>query len=115
MTRDDLQKIFDKTGAQTNVFRGACHECGAEATITVKMVDEDGRVEVSGGALYKPFNDWTLFCKCEKCYAADSNLHNYAPTEVYSRIVGYLRPIEQWNPGKRAEFYSRKDFNDPEE
>jgi len=29
------------------------------------------------------------------------------PTEVYSRIVGYLRPIEQWNDGKRVEFADR--------
>jgi len=28
--------------------------------------------------------------------------------EVYSRIVGYLRPVSQWNPGKEAEFYKRK-------
>ena len=25
-------------------------------------------------------------------------------TEVYSRVVGYLRPVNQWNDGKRAEF-----------
>jgi ribonucleoside-triphosphate reductase len=30
-----------------------------------------------------------------------------ASTEVYSRIVGYLRPVEQWNDGKRAEFADR--------
>ena len=30
--------------------------------------------------------------------------------EVYSRIVGYLRPIEQWNEGKRAEWKERKVF-----
>ena len=28
-------------------------------------------------------------------------------TEIYSRIVGYLRPIQQWNPGKRSEFTDR--------
>jgi ribonucleoside-triphosphate reductase (formate) len=28
-------------------------------------------------------------------------------TEIYSRIVGYLRPIQQWNPGKRSEFNDR--------
>ncbi len=27
--------------------------------------------------------------------------------EVYSRIVGYLRPVEQWNNGKRAEYNMR--------
>ena len=31
-------------------------------------------------------------------------------TEVYSRVVGYLRPVNQWNDGKRAEFSIRKRF-----
>lgn len=31
--------------------------------------------------------------------------------EVYSRIVGYIRPVQQWNKGKRAEFKARKTFN----
>jgi ribonucleoside-triphosphate reductase len=30
--------------------------------------------------------------------------------EVYSRVVGYLRPIQQWNEGKQAEFEDRKEF-----
>ncbi len=30
--------------------------------------------------------------------------------ERYSRIVGYLRPVQQWNEGKRAEFEDRKVF-----
>ena len=33
-----------------------------------------------------------------------------AETEVYSRVVGYLRPIKQWNDGKQAEFRRRKIF-----
>jgi len=32
------------------------------------------------------------------------------PCEVYSRIVGYLRPIQQWNFGKKQEFKQRKEF-----
>jgi len=32
-------------------------------------------------------------------------------TEVYSRVVGYLRPVKQWNNGKRAEFDMRKTYN----
>ncbi len=31
--------------------------------------------------------------------------------EVYSRIVGYLRPVDQWNNGKQAEFCDRKLFD----
>jgi ribonucleoside-triphosphate reductase len=31
-------------------------------------------------------------------------------TEVYSRIVGYFRPIQNWNKGKQQEFSDRKYF-----
>jgi ribonucleoside-triphosphate reductase len=31
-------------------------------------------------------------------------------TEVYSRVVGYLRPVAQWNDGKKEEFLQRKSF-----
>ncbi len=31
-------------------------------------------------------------------------------TEIYSRVVGYLRPVKQWNNGKQAEFHIRKTF-----
>ena len=33
-------------------------------------------------------------------------------TEVYSRIVGYLRPIATWNDGKKQEFRERKTFTE---
>jgi len=33
------------------------------------------------------------------------------PCEVYSRIVGYLRPVSQWNFGKQQEFRDRKEFS----
>lgn len=32
------------------------------------------------------------------------------PCEVYSRIVGYIRPVSAWNAGKRQEFDERKVF-----
>jgi ribonucleoside-triphosphate reductase len=32
------------------------------------------------------------------------------PCEVYSRIVGYLRPVQQWNNGKQQEFKERKEY-----
>lgn len=33
------------------------------------------------------------------------------PCEVYSRVVGYFRPLSQWNKGKLSEFEDRKYFN----
>ena len=38
---------------------------------------------------------------CEKC---DQQ------TEIYSRVVGYLRPVKQWNDGKQAEYKDRSTF-----
>jgi len=32
------------------------------------------------------------------------------PTEVYSRIVGYYRPVKNWNAGKKSEYLERKVF-----
>jgi len=33
-----------------------------------------------------------------------------AKTEVYSRVVGYFRPVNNWNKGKKEEFKERKTF-----
>jgi len=33
-----------------------------------------------------------------------------ARCEVYSRVVGYLRPVDQWNDGKQAEYAIRRTF-----
>ncbi len=30
--------------------------------------------------------------------------------EVYSRVVGYIRPVSNWNEGKEAEFKERRTF-----
>ncbi|MEN6428547.1 MAG: ribonucleoside triphosphate reductase, partial [Phycisphaerales bacterium] len=40
--------------------------------------------------------------KCPKCGRE---------TEVFSRVVGYLRPVTQWNDGKQAEFKVRRPFS----
>lgn len=36
---------------------------------------------------------------------------NCVPCEVYSRVVGYLRPVANWNDGKKAEHRLRKFYN----
>ena len=36
------------------------------------------------------------------------------PCEVYSRIVGHLRPVQNWHQGKQQEFSERKTFRVPE-
>ncbi len=40
---------------------------------------------------------------CPKCVVEQK-------TEVYSRVVGYIRPVDQWNGAKQQEFKDRKTF-----
>ena len=40
--------------------------------------------------------------KCPKCGRT---------TEVYSRITGYYRPVQNWNDGKLEEFHARKTYD----
>jgi len=54
------------------------------------------------------------FSVCPSCgYIAGE--HGECPTcqsacEVYSRVVGYLRPVQQWNNGKKEEFVKRQTY-----
>lgn len=34
------------------------------------------------------------------------------PTEVYSRVVGYYRPVSNWNYGKKQEFSERNTYDE---
>ena len=40
----------------------------------------------------------------------DEKVHR-TKCERYSRIVGYIRPLAQWNDGKQAEWHDRKMFD----
>ncbi len=41
--------------------------------------------------------------------------HCGSETEVWSRVTGYLRPIQNYNPGKKQEYMDRKKFKIREE
>ncbi len=36
------------------------------------------------------------------------------PCEIYSRVVGYMRPLQQWNLGKKEEFQDRNQYKQEE-
>lgn len=74
-----------------------CHDCG---------------LKVRSGAEYMPYTVGTdEYAKCKACYKKDPVLRNFRNTEVYSRVVGYIRPVNQWNKGKKTEFVDRKVFS----
>ena len=73
-----------------------CHDCKKIIYTNEKCMPYDARNK--------------MYYKCEKCFEKDSVLSNYQPTEIYSRVVGYLRPVKQWNLGKKSEFEERKEY-----
>jgi anaerobic ribonucleoside-triphosphate reductase len=73
-----------------------CHDCKKELKLNEKFM----QYEVDG----------SIFAKCEVCHKKDPILRNFRKTEVYSRVVGYIRPVQQWHEGKQAEFVDRKEF-----
>ncbi|MBF0385961.1 MAG: ribonucleoside triphosphate reductase [Candidatus Omnitrophica bacterium] len=54
------------------------------------------------------------FSVCPNCGFIAGEHHNCkaceSECEVYSRVVGYLRPVKQWNKGKQQEFVNRKTY-----
>ena len=98
-------------------FEGVCHDCGASVKI-ICYINEAGSVVIEGGAVYNPLIKATtgrperiaIFVKCDRCYGNDHVLRYYQDTDVYSRVVGYLRPVGGWNAGKIEEFKQRKEF-----
>ena len=81
-----------------------CHDCGKEIEVlgdclkngVILTYDDAGsRVEVA---------------KCKACFVKSKSLANFRKCEVYSRVVGYIRPVGQWNVGKKQEYKERKEF-----
>jgi hypothetical protein len=94
------------------IYRGPCHDCGAQVEVTATL-REDGVIVIGGnGSVYKVKErlESKYFFKCEDCFRDNKTLCNFRECEVYSRVVGYLRPVKQWNKGKKVEYEMRKEF-----
>jgi hypothetical protein len=94
------------------IYRGFCHDCCAKVEVTATL-REDGAIDIGGnGSVYKVKRglDARYFFKCEACFKSDKTLRDFNEIEVWSRSVGYLRPVKQWNKGKQEEFKMRKLF-----
>jgi len=99
-----LERFFIKYKTNKLGLRGLCYDCGKKVTIKAD-VDDDGKLTVEGGALY--FTDWgETLMKCDECFERDHTLHR--KIDVYSRIVGYMRPVDNWNIGKKQEWKNRR-------
>lgn len=71
----------------------------------------DCKKALEHGDLYMPYQaNGEEIVKCKACHEKDQMCRNFQPTEVYTRVVGYIRPVQQWNKGKRQEYDDRKEF-----
>lgn len=82
-----------------------CHDCGREIKIKEKEIKNGFLLEYENGS------EKIKVFKCKNCFKESQELRNYQPCEVYSRVVGYLRPVQQWNLGKQQEFKQRKEYS----
>jgi len=81
-----------------------CHDCKKEIVIENEEV-VNGKILV-----YWDNGDKIVVAKCNECYNKNKSLDHFRQCEVYSRVVGYLRPINQWNEGKKREYKERKSY-----
>jgi len=105
MLQDDLQAKYTG-GTVLHVFLG---EEVSDIEVTKSLVKK-----ISNNFRLPYFTITPTFSVCS-CHGYISGEHERCPecnreTEIYSRVVGYLRPVSQWNNGKRAEFKMRKIF-----
>lgn len=83
-----------------------CHDCKAPIELEGKEIKNGfllGYDDKTTGERIKVF-------KCNSCFEKNPALTNFRKCEVYSRVVGYIRPVQQWHEGKEQEFKERKTF-----
>lgn len=91
----------------TNV-KNKCFDCNKE-------IEFKGKIIKNGFLLvYKDGEEEIKTYKCKSCFKKNPSLTNFQKCEVYSRIVGYLRPVSQWNIGKKQEYVERQEFKSSE-
>lgn len=106
-----IEEIKKELETENKIYKGVCHDCCKQVEVSA-IVNEEGQIEISGGAVYKNKQglETRYYLKCDECFTKEHTLRNFRECEVYSRVVGYLRPVQQWNKGKVAEFDVRTEF-----
>jgi hypothetical protein len=106
----ELQKYIEvliKINKNMENTENFCHDCG-------KKIELDGQDIKNGVFLNYENNEKKISVfKCTECYDKNKSLTNFQPCEVYSRVVGYIRPVQQWHKGKQEEYHERQEFGMP--
>lgn len=108
-TMEYLAELFKDAGTGCIELHGKCQKC--KAPVDLVIFKSDMEVEGNGGMIVGAELNPIPEFKCTPCLKADN--HRISPTrcETFSRVCGYLRPIKNWNPGKKAEWNDRVTYN----
>lgn len=90
----------------------SCHDCGKPVRVQASRDSEGIALQPQDEARgYYPTlstGQKEYFTKCRDCFAWDPELRFFNPAEVYTRVVGYYRPVGAFNQGKKQEYSERK-------
>ena len=106
-----LIKLFNKAETDCIELHGKCQSC--EEPVDLVIWKKGFETEGNGGMIVSAEFDPRPEFKCTKCLERDN--YRISPTrcEIFTRVCGYLRPIQSFNPGKREEFKDRKTYKNP--
>jgi ribonucleoside-triphosphate reductase len=108
--QDQLQTLYT-SGTVFHAFLGERLPSWQSAATLVKKIAQNYRLP------YYTLSPTYSVCNEHGYLAGEMELCPYChqPTEVYSRITGYYRPVKNWNDGKAEEYRERKLYETEEE
>ena len=100
-----VQKTFTG-GVMMHIFLGEEPDPEALAKLTKRLIQTD--------LVYWSYTP--AITHCNKCGRTFTGLYKKCPAcgsenvDIWSRIIGYYRPLRNWNPFRRKEFWTRKHY-----
>ena len=104
--QDELQTLYT-SGTVFHAFLGEKLPDWNAAAGLVRTIAENYRLP------YFTLSPTYSICKEHGYLKGEQNVcpHCGSPTEVYSRITGYYRPVQNWNDGKLQEYANRTEYD----
>ena len=104
--QDELQTLYT-SGTVFHAFLGEKLPDWKAAAKLVRTIAENYKLP------YYTMSPTYSICKTHGYLAGEQDVcpECGAKTEVYSRITGYYRPVQNWNDGKLQEFQNRTEYN----
>lgn len=104
--QDELQTLYT-SGTVFHAFLGEKLPDWKAAAGLVKTIAENYQLP------YYTLSPTYSICKEHGYLAGEQSVcpHCGKPTEIYSRITGYYRPVQNWNDGKLQEYADRTEYD----